>query len=111
MDTRPDAFEVQRWARNLEQFDREVGRLALLCRVRVLDRGVIERILQRDSSVCGTNNPIAFRKLHDLLSVYFAVRQKSSDALGPLKTAEIETYVIEQLKKSFPDLGGPWPPV
>ncbi|HEU0199192.1 MAG TPA: hypothetical protein VFR86_02045 [Burkholderiaceae bacterium] len=106
-----DSFAVARWTSNLDELDREIARLALLCRVRILDPGVIARVLQRDTSVCGTDNPTAFAKLHNLLMVHLAVREKSADALGPVHTAAIEAHVIERLTKSFPDALGDWRPV
>lgn len=99
------------WLHNLDEIDREIVRLATLCGVRILDPGVIERVLRKDASVCGTHNALAFAKLHDMLMLHFAVRQKAADAVGHLETAEIEKYVIDRLKKSFPDLDlGKWPP-
>jgi hypothetical protein len=102
-------FPPALWAENLEELDREIARLALLCQVRVLDPGVLARVLRKDASVCGTDNPAAFAKLHDMIMVHLAIREKSVDALGQSKTEAIEDYVIERLKKSFPDLGK-WPP-
>ena len=109
MDTRDDAYRYWWWQNNLDALDREVARMALLCRVKILDPGVVDRLIQGDDSVCGTDNPIAFRKLHDLLLMHFMVRQKSADALGQQQAAAIELDVIERLKKSFPDLGANWP--
>jgi hypothetical protein len=98
------------WAENFELIDREIARLATLCQVRILEPGVIERVLHKDATVCGTANDIAFAKLHDMIVFYFAVRQKSADAVGQVKTAQIEYYVIERLKQSFPELAADWPP-
>jgi hypothetical protein len=98
------------WAENLERIDREIARLATVCRVKILEPGVIERVLRKDASVCATSNEIAFAKLHDMVMFYFAVRQMSADAVGQAQTAHIEYYVIERLKKSFPDLAADWPP-
>jgi hypothetical protein len=98
------------WAENLEQIDHEIARLATLCQVRILEPGVIERVLRKDASVCATSNEIAFAKLHDMVMFYFAVRQMSADAVGQAQTAHIEYYVIERLKKSYPDLAADWPP-
>jgi len=109
METRNDAYHIGWWERNLEELDRELARLATLCRVKILEPGVIDRLMQGDRTVCGADNPIAFRKLHALLLMYFMVRQKSVDALGPQQTAAIEVHVIERLKKSFPDLATEWP--
>ena len=92
------------WLHNLDEIDREIARLATLCEVRILDPGVIDRVLQKDASVCGSSNAIAFKKLHDMLMLHFAIRQKSAEVVGQAQTAEIERYVIERLKKSFPGL-------
>ena len=103
-------FPALWWADNLEELDREIARLATLCQVRILDPGVIERLLHKDASVCRTSNEIAFAKLRDMMMFHFAVRQKSADALGQEQTTQIEYYVIERLKKSYPDLAADWPP-
>ena len=109
METRNDAYRIGWWQNNLDTLDREVARMALLCRVKILEPGVVDRLIQGDDSVCGTDNPIAFRKLHDLLLMHFLVRQKSADAVGQQQTAAIERYVVDRLKKSFPDLATEWP--
>ena len=105
-----DDREIAWWVENIEELDREIARLCLLCQVRILDPGIIERVLKKDASVCGTSNPVAFAKLHDMLMFYFANRQKSVDAVGTLQTAEIEAHVVEQLRSRFADLLGKWPP-
>ena len=93
------------WLHNLDEIDREIARLSTLCGVRILDPGVIERVLHNDASVCGSFNAVAFKKLRDMLMLHFAIRQRSADVIGQMQTAEIERYVIEGLRKSFPDLG------
>jgi len=102
-------FPPALWAEDLDELDREIARLALVCQVRILDRGVLQRILRKDASVCGTENPRAFAKLHELLKLHLALRERSLETLGQAKTEAIEDYVIQRLKKSFPDLGE-WPP-
>ena len=98
------------WTEDLEEVDREIVRLATLCQVRVLEPGVIGRVLKNDASVCGTANPVAFRKLHDLLMLHLAIREKAVESFGQAQTAAMEDYIIERLRKSFPDLPGRWPP-
>ena len=93
---------------NLEDIDREIARMATLCHVKLLQPGVIERVLQRDASVCGTENRIAFGKLHDMLVLHFAVREKSAEVRGQIPTAAIESYVVERLRNHFPDLVADW---
>jgi hypothetical protein len=97
------------WARSLEDIDREVGRLALLCQVRILEPGVIDRVLRGDRSVCGTDNPRAFAKLRDLLLMHFTLRREWAAELGEAQTMAIESSVIERLRKALPDLGSNWP--
>ena len=97
------------WTEDLEEIDREIARLAVLCQVRVLEPGVIARVLKNDASVCGTENAVAFRKLHDLLMLHLAIRDKAADSFGQAQAVAIENYVIERLRKLFPDLPGGWP--
>jgi hypothetical protein len=94
------------WENNLEELDGEIARLATLCEVSILEPGVFQRVLQKDASVCGTDNPIAFAKLRDLLMMHLAIREKSVDAFGQAATARVEDYVIDRLKQRFPHLKG-----
>ena len=84
--------------------------MCLLYQVRILDPGIIERVLKKDASVCGTSNPIVFEKLHNMLMFYFLIREKAVDAVGQRETAQIEAHVVEELRKRFADLLGKWPP-
>jgi hypothetical protein len=111
MNRRHDDFRAGQIATNLEEIDRELARFARLCKVPLLQRGVIERVLHSDATVCGTTNRLAFAKLHGLLMLHFAVRAKGAEQLGQSETAAIETYVVERLAKSFPELAADWPPV
>jgi hypothetical protein len=99
-----DDVMIAWWAKNLEELDREIARLSLLCGVKILEPGTVERVLRKDTSVCGTNNPLAFAKLHDLLLMHFALHKKSVQAVGSVETAQIELQVIERLKKPFAEL-------
>ena len=56
MDNCNDAYRTEWWEHNLEELDREIGRLALICRVRLLDPGVVDRVLKGDGSVCAADN-------------------------------------------------------
>jgi hypothetical protein len=105
-----DTLLIAWWAEKLDELDQEIARLAVLCRVRILDRGIIERVLRNDASVCATDNPAAFAKLRDMLMLHLAIRKKSADTVGQVQTAVIEAEIIERLKTAFPDLGADWPP-
>ena len=106
MTTQPDHLLIAWWAKNLGELDREIARLALLCQVRILDPGVVERVLQNDASVCGTENPAAFAKLHSMVVMHFLIRKRSVEELGQVPTTAIERDVIERLKNAFGDVAG-----
>ena len=95
------------WADNLHALDSEIARLALLCQVRILAPGAVERVLSRDTSVCGKDNAIAFAKLHDMLMMHFAIREKTADSIGQARATQVEAYVIDRLKKRYADLLAP----
>jgi hypothetical protein len=101
MTTQPDHLLIAWWAKNLDELDREIARLALLCEIKILDSGVVERVLHNDASVCRTANPAAFAKLHDLLVMHFLIRKRSVDELGQAQTTAIERDVIERLTKIY----------
>ena len=94
------------WENNLEELDGEIARLAMLCGIRILEPGAVQRVLQKDASLCGTDNPIAFAKLRGLLMMHLAIREKSVALFGPATTARVEDYVIDRLKQRFPQLKG-----
>ena len=98
------------WGKNLDDVAREVARLAVACNVRILDAGVIERVLKNDESVCGTKNPAAFAKLRNALTMHYHVRDKATGALGEAQTRELIAAIVERLGKQFGDrLGGDAP--
>lgn len=99
MTAQPDHLLIGWWMEQLDQLDREIARMALLCQVNILEPGVIERVLHDDESVCGTSNPAAFKKLHDLLVMHFLVRKRSVEDLGQAETIGIEQHIVEELKK------------
>jgi hypothetical protein len=105
-----DPLLIAWWKEGIEELDREIGRLCVLCRVRILDPGIIERVLKKDASVCGTSNPLAFAMLHDMLMFYFANRKKAVEAVGHVETEQIEAHVVEELRSRFADLLGKCPP-
>ena len=92
------------WVRDLSELDAEIARLASMCGVRILEPGVIERVLQKDESVCGTPNPAAFTKLWGLLSIHFLELKRSITTVGASKTSLVETAIVERLKQRFPEL-------
>ena len=101
-------FGAAFYSQSLSEVDREVARLASICNVRLLDPGVIERVLGNDASVCGTSNPMAFEKLRNVLMMHYAVRSRAVESIGHGGADALITHILEDLKKKFGDkLGGP----
>ena len=108
-ETRDPVYRIL-WTDSMEEVDREIARLSTLCRVRILDPQVVARVLKNDASVCGTQNAAAFKKLRHLVMMHLAIRDKSVAAFGQGQAAAAEDYIIDRLKKSYPELDAPWPP-
>ena len=98
------------WARNLDDVDREIARLATICNVRILDEGVIERVLKNDASVCGAANPAAFTKLRSALMMHYHIRDQAVAALGEAGTERVIAEIVEDLRKKIGDRLGTPPP-
>ena len=95
------------WAKNLDDVDNEIARLSIACNVRILDPGVIERVLRKDDSVCGSKNPKAFEKLCNALTMHYHVRTKAVGAIGETATAAVIAEVVADIRKRFgKQLGG-----
>jgi hypothetical protein len=95
------------WSKNLDDVDREVARLASICKVRLLDDGVIDRVLKNDTTVCGTQNKTAFDKLRNALMMHYHVRGKAVQAVGEAATQDMINEIVENIKKRLGNqLGG-----
>ncbi len=103
-------YHTQRWSKHFEGIDFEIGQLAKVCQVQLLDPGNIERVLRNDILVCGHQNQRAFDKMRQLLMMHYSVRDKAVVALGEQETVLIMNDIIERLRKRFGDeLGTPRP--
>lgn len=103
-----DKIRSKFWGGQIDDVMSEIARQAAICKVRLLDPGVIEAVLHDNSSVCGSSNPRSFKKLRELLMLGFVVRQKSVEKLGPLETEALIESIRERLKERLGDrLGGP----
>jgi hypothetical protein len=96
-----DKLRNEFWGGQLEAVMNEITREAAICQAKLLDPGVIEAILHDNPSVCGKDNPLAFKKLRDLLMMGFVVREKVVERLGPVETDEIATAIREKLMAKF----------
>lgn len=95
------------WSKNLEDVDREVARLASICKVPLLDPGVIQRVLDNDAAVCGTSNKPAFDKLRQALMMHYHVRGKAVGAIGEAATQDAIAEIVANIQKRLgKQLGG-----
>ena len=96
------------WGRQMGDLMSEMARQATICKVRLLDPGVIDAVIRNDESVCGTSNPLSFKKLRDSMLMGFIVKGKSVEAMGPVETEGLVTAIRERIKGHLGgQLGGP----
>lgn len=102
-----DEIRNQRWGRQVEGIMTEAVRQATICKVRLLEPGVVEAVLRNNPAVCGSSNAVAFKKLRDLLMMAFVVREQAVEKLGPLEAEQVGQQIRERLAARFGDkLGG-----
>ena len=101
MSNEKDLIRTAGLTADLYELDKEVARLAMLCRVKILEPGVLERVLKKDATVCGTSNPKAFEKLRDMLIMHYAVRDKVVGEFGQAGTVKIMEKIVERLRENF----------
>jgi hypothetical protein len=93
------------WQRHLDSIADELLRLSIACDVRLRDPGVVERIIRDDDTVCGSRNPIGFRKLRALVMATFNSLDKAIDRIGPEETKAITDAIAERVDRQR-ELGG-----
>lgn len=98
-------FEARALARQFEDIDREIASYAALCKVNILQEATIQRIIDDDASVCGTNNPIAFNKMRDLLMMHYVMRERAFEEHGAAETQAIIDTVVGRIRERFEKLG------
>ena len=107
MTDQPGGAQIEWWAKKFDDVDHEIARLATICNVRILDAGVIERVLRNDASVCGSTNKLAFDKLRMLLMMHYSVRDDALEELGTAKTRVLLDKVVATLRERIGErLGG-----
>jgi len=101
----PTGFEEAGIAKQFDDIDREIARLALLCKVRILQPGIVERVLHDDATVCGADNPVAFRKMRDLVKMHFMARGRAGEDIGAGEAKAIIDLVVGRIRDQFARLG------
>ena len=98
------------YSRTLNEVDAQIARQATICKVRILDPGVIQRILENDETVCGSRNPTAFASLRNLLMMHYQVRDQAVAALGPDQTKALVDKIVAGLRERIGEQLGGEPP-
>jgi hypothetical protein len=100
-------YVQQRWIKQFEQLDNQILTEAAACQIRILDPGVIERVLQNDTLVCGTDNPAAFAKLRSLAMIHYSLWDKAVVAMGQQEAVRIMSEIRDRMRARYGDsLGG-----
>ena len=92
-----DKVRMGFWGEQIENVMKEMLRNAAICDIKLLDPGVLEAVLKNDASICGRANPIAFKKLHELLMMGLVVREKAFDKLGSVEAEALVREIREHL--------------
>ncbi|MEG1833186.1 MAG: hypothetical protein RR240_07585 [Burkholderiaceae bacterium] len=91
-------YVTERWSKYFDEIDQEIVRLAVILEVRILEPGVIERILKGDATVCGRPREASFEKLRGLLTMHYSTRAKAIEALGPEAAIRIVHETVARLR-------------
>ena len=102
-----DKIRTRFWAPQIQGLMDEIAREAYIADVKLLNPGVIEAVLQNNASAAGSTNPLAFKKLRDLLMLGFVVREKTFERLGPQEATAMVTEIREHVAARYEGkLGG-----
>lgn len=82
----------------LASIDMEIARLAQLCGVHMLEPGVAEAVLRGDSSMCTSDNPIAWEKMRGLLVLHYHVVSEVAAAEGVEVAAESVRKALQSVR-------------
>ncbi|MBT9499285.1 MULTISPECIES: hypothetical protein [Zoogloea] len=83
----------------LASIDMEIARLAQLCGVHMLEPGVAEAVLRGDSSMCSSDNPIAWEKMRGLLVLHYHVVSEVAAAEGVDVAAESVRKALQSVRE------------
>ena len=103
-------YAHKRWSKHFDEIDLEIARAALILQVRILDPGVIERVLSNDTSVCGAHQEKLFDKLRSLLMMHYSDRARAVVALGPDEAKKVVRETVARLQQRIGDRLGTPPP-
>lgn len=92
------SYRNARWSKHFDEIDSEIAKYAAICRVDMLQPGVIQRVIDGDTTVCGAYSEASFKKMRNLLMMHFSVRQKAVSVLGAEETQGIIDGIVARLR-------------
>jgi hypothetical protein len=92
------------WGHPIEDIDAELMQLALVCGTRLLEPGVMARVMHNDTLVCDHDNPRAFEKMRQLLMMHYVVTERAIEALGAEEALAMENTIRQRLQARFAKL-------
>lgn len=93
-------FLPEEWECRLQEIDLEIARHAVICKIPLLQAGVVERVLADDASVCGGDHEAAFKTLRGLLYMHYTELLHISEVLSPDAAQEIAHRVRLRLQRT-----------
>lgn len=91
-------FSQESWAETVEAIDLEIAQLAIMCQVKLLDPGVIDRVLANDQSLCHAGHETAFEKLRGMVVLHYRAQEQLAEELGAVDAEAIRLAVFQHLR-------------
>ncbi len=114
MRTPKQRYSHDEWEKTVEDVDLQIAQLAIMCHVRLLDPGVIERVLDNDLRICGDGHESGFEKLRGMLYLHYEVQARLAEELGPVDAAEVvqrvRQHLLVRIGRQLGTLGTPQAP-
>jgi hypothetical protein len=82
------------WSRQIDAVAREVSKLSVACDIKILEPGLVDRILDNDDGVCGRKNPETFQEIRRLLMGLFLIEDRAVKRIGAEETKAIRDQVL-----------------
>ncbi len=93
------SYREKRWSKHFDEIDLQIAQLAVICDLKILEPGVIERVLDNDIGVCGKPKPDSFATLRALLTMHYSSQAKAMVALGPDEARALVQDTIDRLRE------------
>lgn len=101
MRTPKQRHSLEQWERTIEDVDLEIAQLAIMCHIRLLEPGMIQRVLDNDRSMCHGDHANGFDRLRGMVFLHYEVQKQLADELGATDAREVvqrvHTYLLGRI--------------